>query len=225
MTSPLAPAAPAPTPTAASPAATDAPGGGERFASALDDAVAGGQGGPRGQEPAAEGEGTPAEPTAEVPAGEQPVTGPGVSPAGMPPALWVLLTGIGPGAAAPVALDGAAPVAPDATPPVAPAGDAAPPVGPAGDAAPAAGAVPALPTVAGSVAGILPTMFDGRTVHANEVLSEIKASFPGQVFDVVIKDSVRVKESPAAGLSILDYDRNHDVAKAYLKLAGEVDRG
>jgi chromosome partitioning protein len=75
------------------------------------------------------------------------------------------------------------------------------------------------------VAGILPTMFDGRTVHANEVLSEIKASFPGQVFDVVIKDSVRVKESPAAGLSILDYDRNHDVAKAYLKLAGEVDRG
>ncbi len=75
------------------------------------------------------------------------------------------------------------------------------------------------------VAGILPTMFDGRTVHANEVLSEIKASFPGQVFDVVIKDSVRVKESPAAGLSILDYDRTHDVAKAYLKLAGEVDRG
>jgi chromosome partitioning protein len=75
------------------------------------------------------------------------------------------------------------------------------------------------------VAGILPTMFDGRTVHANEVLSEIKASFPGQVFDVVIKDSVRVKESPAAGLSILDYDRNHDVAKAYMKLAGEVDRG
>jgi chromosome partitioning protein len=75
------------------------------------------------------------------------------------------------------------------------------------------------------IAGILPTMFDGRTTHANEILDELRASFPGQVFDVVIKNSVRVKESPAAGLSILDYDRNHDVARAYLHLAQEVDRG
>ncbi len=75
------------------------------------------------------------------------------------------------------------------------------------------------------IAGILPTMFDGRTTHANEILDEIRVNFPGQVFDVVIKDSVRVKESPAAGLSIFDYDRNHDVAKAYMKLAQEVDRG
>ncbi len=73
------------------------------------------------------------------------------------------------------------------------------------------------------VAGILPTMFDGRTTHANEVLGELRANFPGQVFDVVIKNSVRVKESPAAGLSIFDYDHNHDVAKAYLRLAQEVD--
>ncbi len=107
MTSPLAPAAPAPTPTAASPAATDAPGGRERFASALDDAVAGGQGGPRGQERAAETDGAPAEPAPETPAGEQPVAEqpvagqPAVSGAGMPPSLWALLTGIGPGAPGP----------------------------------------------------------------------------------------------------------------------------
>lgn len=75
------------------------------------------------------------------------------------------------------------------------------------------------------IAGILPTMFDGRTTHANEILAELRSSFPGQVYDVVIKNSVRVKESPAAGLSILDYDRNHDVARAYLQLAEEVDRG
>ena len=72
------------------------------------------------------------------------------------------------------------------------------------------------------VAGILPTMFDGRTTHANEVLDELRANFPGQVFDVVIKHSVRVKESPAAGLSIFDYDHNHDVARSYMKLAQEV---
>ncbi len=75
------------------------------------------------------------------------------------------------------------------------------------------------------IAGILPTMFDGRTTHANEILAELRANFPGQVFDVVIKESVRVKESPAAGLSILDYDGNHDVARAYLQLAAEVDYG
>ena len=75
------------------------------------------------------------------------------------------------------------------------------------------------------VAGILPTMFDSRTIHANEVLTELQTNFPGQVFDIVIKDSVRVKESPAAGLSILDYDQNHDVARAYMKLAMEVDHG
>lgn len=75
------------------------------------------------------------------------------------------------------------------------------------------------------IAGILPTMFDGRTTHANEILGELRESFPGQVFDVVIKDSVRVKESPAAGISILDYDPQHDVARAFTRLAAEVDRG
>lgn len=73
------------------------------------------------------------------------------------------------------------------------------------------------------VAGILPTMYDGRTTHAREVLEELRTNFPGQVFDVVIKDSVRVKESPAAGLSIFDYDSGHDVARAYMHLAQEVD--
>ena len=76
-----------------------------------------------------------------------------------------------------------------------------------------------------TIAGILPTMFDGRTTHANEILAELRSNFPGQVFDTVIKSTVRIKESPAAGLSIFDYDPNHDVAKAYAKLAEEVDHG
>jgi len=75
------------------------------------------------------------------------------------------------------------------------------------------------------IAGILPTMFDARTTHANEVLQELRTNFPGQVYDVVIKHTVRLKESPAAGLSILEYDRESDVANAYRQLAMEVDRG
>lgn len=74
------------------------------------------------------------------------------------------------------------------------------------------------------VAGILPTMFDGRTTNANEILAELRTNFPSQVYDVVIKNTVRLKESPAAGLSILDYDRHHETAQAYLRLAEEVAR-
>jgi chromosome partitioning protein len=72
------------------------------------------------------------------------------------------------------------------------------------------------------IAGILPTMFDGRTTNANEILGELRANFPGQVYDMVIKDTVRLKESPAAGLSIIDYEPRNDVAQAYLRLAKEV---
>jgi cellulose biosynthesis protein BcsQ len=39
----------------------------------------------------------------------------------------------------------------------------------------------------------------------------------------VIKYTVRLKESPAAGASILDYDRGHEVALAFQQLALEVD--
>jgi chromosome partitioning protein len=72
------------------------------------------------------------------------------------------------------------------------------------------------------LAGILPTMFDGRTVHATEVLTELRTNFPGQVFDSVIKHTVRIKESPATGQPILDYDPEHEVAQAFMTLAKEV---
>jgi len=72
------------------------------------------------------------------------------------------------------------------------------------------------------ITGILPTMYDARTLHAREVLAELQDNFPGQVFDITIKDSVRLKESPAAGLSVVDYDPSHDAAQSYMKLAKEI---
>jgi flagellar hook-length control protein FliK len=178
MTTPMVTAAPAPAPAAPSSsphptATTDAPGGAERFASALDDVrddvVSRGQDGPRGRERTAETDGAPAEPAAEAtdgeqPATEQPVAGqPAVSGAGMPPSLWALLTGIGPGAPAPAnavdhAATGSAVVAvADA---VAAGTVVAPPVVPEGapDGVPAAvppAAVPA-PAPTGLPAGAVP---------------------------------------------------------------------
>jgi chromosome partitioning protein len=74
------------------------------------------------------------------------------------------------------------------------------------------------------LAGILVTMYNGRTIHSREVLEEVRKSFGEKVFPVVVGSSVRFKESPAAGLSILDYARTHDGARAYRELAKEVLR-
>ena len=43
--------------------------------------------------------------------------------------------------------------------------------------------------------------------------------FGEKVFPMVVRSSVRFKEAPAAGLSIFDYDPEHDGAKAYTDLA------
>jgi chromosome partitioning protein len=72
------------------------------------------------------------------------------------------------------------------------------------------------------VAGILVTMFNGRTLHAQEVLEEVRKAFGRKVLPVIIKSSVRFKEAPAAGLSILDYATSHEGAKAYRALAKEL---
>jgi chromosome partitioning protein len=71
------------------------------------------------------------------------------------------------------------------------------------------------------ILGILPTMFNPRTLHANEVLEEIRMNFGVPVF-APVKHTVRFKEAPAGGLSILDYAPGHDGAMAYRALAKEV---
>jgi len=72
------------------------------------------------------------------------------------------------------------------------------------------------------VAGILVTMYNGRTLHAQEVLAEVRQAFGQRVLPVIIKSSVRFKEAPAAGLSILDYATSHEGARAYRALAKEL---
>ena len=75
------------------------------------------------------------------------------------------------------------------------------------------------------ISGILPTMFNARTTHSNEVLDEVRSVFGDRVFNVVIRDSVRFKEAPASGLSLLDYAPTHEGALAYKKLAEVIANG
>lgn len=74
------------------------------------------------------------------------------------------------------------------------------------------------------ISGILVTMYNGRTVHSQEVLDEVRSTFGPKVFSAIVKSSVRFKEAPAAGLSILDYASVHDGAIAYRALAKELAR-
>ena len=72
------------------------------------------------------------------------------------------------------------------------------------------------------IKGILPTMHNARTLHAREVLDMLKEHFQDLVFNTVIKETVKFKESSVDGTSILDYAKNSDVAEAYRQLAQEV---
>jgi chromosome partitioning protein len=76
------------------------------------------------------------------------------------------------------------------------------------------------PTV--DIMGILPTMVDTRTLHAQEALEILEENFGDRVFGARIKKTVRFAEAPVKGMSVLKYDPNGQAADAYRRLAKEV---
>ena len=75
------------------------------------------------------------------------------------------------------------------------------------------------------IEGLLPTRYDARTLHAREILDQTKGALGAdiKVFDTVVRESVRFKESPITGRSILSYAGSSDGARAYRALAEEID--
>jgi len=67
--------------------------------------------------------------------------------------------------------------------------------------------------------GILPTMYATGTVHARDVLREIRTAFGEKVFDIVVHKSIRFAESSLASQSIMEYDAGHKGGEAYRQLA------
>ena len=70
--------------------------------------------------------------------------------------------------------------------------------------------------------GIVATMFDGRTLHAREVMARVQEAFGSTLFDTVIRKTIRFAEAPVAGEPILSYAPTSIGALAYRKLAEEV---
>ena len=76
-----------------------------------------------------------------------------------------------------------------------------------------------------AIMGILPTMFDKRTLHAREAVEILEENFGDLVFKTRIKKTIRYAEAPVKGTSVLKYDPTGKAANAYRDLAKEVLNG
>jgi len=72
------------------------------------------------------------------------------------------------------------------------------------------------------VRGIVPTMYDGRTLHAREAIDILEEHFGDLVYQTRIRKTVRYAEAPVKGSSVLRYDPTGPAAQAYRDLAKEV---
>jgi chromosome partitioning protein len=72
------------------------------------------------------------------------------------------------------------------------------------------------------IVGILPTMYDKRTLHSREAVEILQENFGDLVFDTKIRKTVRYAEAPVKGTSVLKYDPSGNAAQAYRQLAKEV---
>jgi chromosome partitioning protein len=74
------------------------------------------------------------------------------------------------------------------------------------------------------ISGILFTMTSPRTLHSREVMEVTRRAFGHRirVFEAIIPTSVRFKEAPAAGKSILTYAPRSEGANAYRLFTAEV---
>jgi chromosome partitioning protein len=69
------------------------------------------------------------------------------------------------------------------------------------------------------VQGIVPTMYDGRTLHAREAIEILEEHFGDLIYDTRIRKTVRYAEAPVKGSSVLKYDPSGPAAQAYRYLA------
>jgi chromosome partitioning protein len=72
------------------------------------------------------------------------------------------------------------------------------------------------------IGGILPTLVDTRTLHAQEALEILEENFGDRVYAARIRKTVRFAEAPVRGMSVLRYDPKGSAADSYRQLAKEV---
>jgi chromosome partitioning protein len=74
------------------------------------------------------------------------------------------------------------------------------------------------------LAGIVMTLYDGRTTLSSQVVEEVRKIYPDVTFNTMIPRNVRLSEAPSYGLTISQYDPRSKGAKAYAALTAELVR-
>lgn len=72
------------------------------------------------------------------------------------------------------------------------------------------------------IEGFLLTMYNPRTLLAQEVRKDLEWKYPYRVFKTAIPRNITLAEAPAYGLPAILYDGNSKGAQAYLALAQEI---
>jgi chromosome partitioning protein len=70
-----------------------------------------------------------------------------------------------------------------------------------------------------AIVGILPTMYDGRTLHGREAIDVLTQSFGDTVYPIRIGKTIRFAEAPVSGRSVMSYDPQGQAARWYRQLA------
>ena len=74
------------------------------------------------------------------------------------------------------------------------------------------------------IEGIIRTMYDPRNSLTRDVSNQLIDHFGEKVYRTIVPRNVRLAEAPSYGLPVLFYDKHSRGAKAYLALAGEINR-
>lgn len=69
--------------------------------------------------------------------------------------------------------------------------------------------------------GLVMTMFDPRARLATQVIQEVRAHFPNEMFETFIPRNVRVAEAPSFGEPLVKFDIHSRGAESYEKLTNE----
>ena len=75
------------------------------------------------------------------------------------------------------------------------------------------------------IAGIVPTKYDGRTLHSREVVEEIRASYKDLLIDHPIRYRVGLADAAIGGKTIFEYDPRSDSAAEYRQIAEVILHG
>ena len=73
-----------------------------------------------------------------------------------------------------------------------------------------------------TIDGLLPTMYDARTLHCREVVETVEQAFGDEVLDTRIGRTIKFPDATVAAESILHFAPTHAGAEQYRQLAREL---